>query len=989
MSEVPERLQAALSERYTVERELGRGAYSVVFLAHDRKHDRPVALKVLFPDLAVSVRTERFLREIQIAARLSHPHILALHDSGEVDGFLYYVMPYVKGESLRDRLNREGRLPLADAFQITREVADALTYAHEHGIVHRDIKPENILIQAGHAVVADFGIARALTTAAGSSVTQTGVAVGTPAYMSPEQGGGSQTLDGRSDTYSLGCVFYEMVTGRAPFEGLTPQEILARHAMAPVPRLAAIRPDVPEAFERAVRRALAKAPGDRFATATEFAKALSRASAPGSPALQYRGPQWTARVWGPVALALLAGVTVGVWVLQKVARSGRIDARMGLAVFPFHAAGDGAREWSETLADFLATAVDGTPEIRVADPWSLWRPLRRDRGALAETPDPVEAGRMAQRAGATRYVLGSVAQAGTRLDLSIRIYAAGLPEPLVSFAAAGTTDSLAALVQRLAVQVIARIWDRERSPAVPNLDRYITPSADALKAYLRAKEAMRRGMVDSADAAIDRALALDSTFALALVEAVTIKSWAQFLRGQPFAGLMPLAERAQRFGDSLSERNKLRIQANLASVRTDGVATAEALERILRRDSTDLEAWNLLAYCHLVYGWQYGKDEHDALAANEHVLRLDPSYVPALVRHAFIASAVGDIALVQGEIERLRGADTANGMVRGSLLGLEALAAAEEAFPTLADAVARRPPTDWFAVLRLVRSYRPDRGDLLLERVRRSAGPGFPTRAAVGAAAQLDIAQGRLRAVDAQLRAGTHRDSPDFERRLDWFLVASAIAGLGDSAATDRALASLAAYMPPESALAYLETRPVWSMGWVQGAYHAMYGDTAVARRWRTAMGTLPPGGTSKDYRGALQSDFDARLAARRGDLRTALGLARRAYDLWTIHTENQLEAMPEPAMRFHLALLLRAAGRSDSAEALFGSLVPPSTWMGFLTARSSLERGEMAEARRDRDAAAQNYRRALGLWERGGPEVAEWRGRARAGLQRVSGERF
>src|SRR6266550_348782 len=219
------RLQAALAGRYTIERELGRGGMATVYLAQDRKHHRQVAIKVLEPDLAAALGPERFLREIDTAARLNHPHIVPLHDSGEAEGFLFYVMPYVDGESLRDRLAREKQLPLGDALQIAREVADALSYAHSHDAVHRDIKPENILFEAGHAVVTDFGIARAITAAGGEKLTGTGIAVGTPAYMSPEQAAASARVDERSDIYSLGCMLYEMLAGEPPFTGGTGRSI--------------------------------------------------------------------------------------------------------------------------------------------------------------------------------------------------------------------------------------------------------------------------------------------------------------------------------------------------------------------------------------------------------------------------------------------------------------------------------------------------------------------------------------------------------------------------------------------------------------------------------------------------------------------------------------------------------------------------------------------------------------------------------------------
>ncbi|HYM82303.1 MAG TPA: protein kinase, partial [Candidatus Limnocylindria bacterium] len=275
MADLLERLTGALAGRYRVERELGRGGMGVVVLAEDLKHDRKVALKVLRPDIAQPVHADRFLREIRIAAQLQHPNILQLIDSGETDGLTYYVMPYVPGESLRDRLDREKQLPLDEAIQVARETADALSYAHEHGVIHRDIKPENILLGSGHAVVTDFGIAHAIGQAAGGArLTETGVAVGTPAYMSPEQADGSGEFDHRTDIYSLGCVLYEMLAGTPPFTGPY-QAVVARKAMDRVPSLRVVRTTVPAHVEQVVMKSLASVPADRFANARQFADALS------------------------------------------------------------------------------------------------------------------------------------------------------------------------------------------------------------------------------------------------------------------------------------------------------------------------------------------------------------------------------------------------------------------------------------------------------------------------------------------------------------------------------------------------------------------------------------------------------------------------------------------------------------------------------------------------------------------------------------------
>jgi serine/threonine protein kinase/Tfp pilus assembly protein PilF len=273
---VPERLREAVADRYRIEEEIGRGGMAAVYLAEDLKHGRKVAIKVLIPGTGQAYEPQRFLREIRIAARLSHPQILPVHDSGECDGLLYFVMPYAGCETLRDRLTREGSLPIDAALRITRAVALALGYAHRLNVIHRDIKPENILLQEGEPVVADFGVATAISAAGGDNVyiTDRGFAVGTPAYMSPEQASGERDLDGRSDLYSLACVLFEMLSGQPPFSGSSARATMARHAIEPAPSIRTLRPTVPLAVEQALQRALAKAPEDRFATMAEFCEAL-------------------------------------------------------------------------------------------------------------------------------------------------------------------------------------------------------------------------------------------------------------------------------------------------------------------------------------------------------------------------------------------------------------------------------------------------------------------------------------------------------------------------------------------------------------------------------------------------------------------------------------------------------------------------------------------------------------------------------------------
>lgn len=344
-----DRLRTALADRYRVEREIGRGGMATVFLAEDLRHGRSVALKVLRPDLAASLGAERFHREIRTAAALQHPHILPLYTSDEVEGFLFYVMPYVDGETLGQRLSREKQLPVDEAAAILREVADGLGYAHRSGVIHRDVKPDNILLSEGHAMIADFGIARAVAEAGGEALTRTGMIVGSPAYMSPEQAAGDEDPDARTDVYSLGCVLFECLTGEPPFSGRTARGILVRHMSEAPPRLTSFRRLVPETLSDAVARALAKVPADRFRTPEEFADAVEEAIGGAASKGAGTGITWSRLTgalprpvrqragWiasGIVTLVILG--SVGVFGQNRLPWSSSVDeAPLKLAMLPF------------------------------------------------------------------------------------------------------------------------------------------------------------------------------------------------------------------------------------------------------------------------------------------------------------------------------------------------------------------------------------------------------------------------------------------------------------------------------------------------------------------------------------------------------------------------------------------------------------------------------------------------------------------------------
>ncbi len=441
------RLQSALGAQYRIERELGRGGMATVYLAEDLKHQRRVALKVLRPEIGAALGVERFLREITTCAALQHPNILGLLDSGEIPpedgagpGLLYYAMPYVQGESLRDLLDRKRQLPLDEAITIAREVADALGYAHVHNVVHRDIKPGNILLSGGHAMVADFGIAKALTSAGGERLTETGLALGTPYYMSPEQATGDR-LDGSADQYALGCVLYEMLAGTPPFHGSTGQSILARHAVDPVPSLRTVRATIPLGVEQAITRALAKSPADRFATTAEFAAALTEAatgpvtvatdtatSLSGAHRHRRRRVGW-ALLAGVVGIGLITSV-LAVSSKKRVEVSAAKEAIQSLAVAPFvNLTGDSTQLFlTQGITDQLITGlaqIGALKVIRLRDQTADLE-LARERGVDI---DAVLGGSL-QRVGQEVRITAQINSAATGQAIWAGSYTGQLPDIL-------------------------------------------------------------------------------------------------------------------------------------------------------------------------------------------------------------------------------------------------------------------------------------------------------------------------------------------------------------------------------------------------------------------------------------------------------------------------------------------------------------------------------------------------------------------------------
>ena len=503
------RLNVALEGRYRVEREIGVGAMAVVYLAEDFKHERKVAIKVLKPELAAAVGAKRFLAEIKVTANLQHPNILPLYDSGEADRFLYYVMPYIEGATLRDKMDREKQLAVEEAVEIAKSVAGALNFAHAHNVIHRDIKPENILLQSGQALVADFGIALALSAVGGDRLTATGLSLGTPTYMSPEQAGGDTQLDGRSDLYSLACVLYEMLVGAPPFTGPTVQAVLARHMVDPVPPPDTVRPEIPSGVVRALGKALGKTPSDRFDSAAAFVEALTEET--------------------PERMAAIEAV----------------------AVLPFRSlsADPDDEFFADGITEEIINALAHLRGLRVA--------ARSSSFAFKGKNEDLRV--VARRLDVQAVVEGSVRKDGSRLRITVQLVNASDGYDLWSERYDRELTDVFAIQDEIATAIADRLQlALTGSPDGP-LVKPSTANVDAYQLYLKGRILLyRRGLgIGEALECFKQAIELDPGFALAyagLADATTMLEWYGWAPpGEAIPTAKRAAERSLELGPDLAE----------------------------------------------------------------------------------------------------------------------------------------------------------------------------------------------------------------------------------------------------------------------------------------------------------------------------------------------------------------------------------------------------------------------------------------------------
>jgi serine/threonine-protein kinase len=624
MPDLLERLRSALTDRYAVALEIGRGGMATVFLADDLKHDRRVAIKVLHPELAASVGAERFLQEIKTVAGLTHPHVLPLHDSGETDGLLYFVMPYVEGESLRQRLERDKQLPIEEAISIAQEVAGALDHAHRHEVIHRDIKPANILLEEGHAVVTDFGVARAINEAGGEKVTATGMAVGTPAYMSPEQASGEE-VEARSDLYALGCVLYEMLAGEPPLVGTTPQSTAAKRLTDRPTPLPALRDTVSPELGQVVEKVLSRTPADRYATAPEFAEALSSIS-PGVVGTSLsRSARRSARV-GLITAVVLGAAAVAIWFAQRPTGTASTLDPNAIAVLPFvNMSDDASNEYfSDGISEELLNLLAKIPELRVTSRSSAFS-FKDQNLTIAE---------IAERLNVAHILEGSVRMAGSEVRITAQLIDARSDTHLWSETWNRTLDDIFAVQDEIAAEVVAQLKVTLLGAvhAVEESD----PEAYAL--FLQARHLGRQFTAETLEQSIalyQEALAIDPDYAAAWSGlASTYYYQAGNYPVRPFDEGLQLARAAANRAAAIDQENAqaYALLGNIAMDHDKDLATAARyLTRALELDPTDADIIGAAAFLALSLG---RLDE--AIALNEYAVTLDPVNPQ---RHVYLAWA--------------------------------------------------------------------------------------------------------------------------------------------------------------------------------------------------------------------------------------------------------------------------------------------------------------------------------------------------------------
>jgi tetratricopeptide (TPR) repeat protein len=999
------RLRTALGDRYEIVRLIGEGGMARVYLARDLRHERQVALKVLRPEIGASVGADRFLREIRIVAGLQHPNILPLFDSGAAGAagagteLLWYVMPYIQGESLRAKLQREGRLSLAETLRIGDDLAGALDYAHACGVVHRDVKPENVLLSSGHAFVADFGVARAVDLAGVHGATATGIAMGTPAYMSPEQAAGQPDLDGRSDVYSLACVLYEMLAGVAPFGGTTPREIMAKHALHPVPPLRRERPDLAPPVESALEWGLAKAPESRATTSVDLLRGIrgpeqgQTLATPVPPPVVPRGRRWVI----PAALAGVALAAALVWRARSAGDSPTpAPSASAIAVLPFTVRGGDTLGLGEGLVGLLGTKLDGAGDLRSVDPRALLSYVgRQGRGPLG----PEQGRGVADHFGAGLFVLGDVLTVGDRLRLTAALYDTRRPGGAAATASAeGPTDRVFELVDSLAGQLVAGWSGREsRLTAIAAVT---TRSLGALKAYLDGESAFRAGNFDAAVEGFQRAVGQDSLFALAWYRMSVAAEW---LTRSDIAH--DAAEHAVRLADRLSEHDRLLLQALVTTRRGAGAEAERLFQNVVAVYPNDVEGWLQLGEAQFHYGPLYGRPISGSKATWQRVAALEPSFFAPIVHLARIAASEGDRIQVDSLVHRalaLRASTGARdvGSSRSETLELETLRAfalrdTAEQTRVMARLDSATDVTVYLSMWGVASFLRDPEAAARIATV--LAGPSRPPwsrTAGLVDLANLAAAQGRIDAARRHLDAVAEID-PRAAAEARALLAA---APFRQADAAELASARDAVARAPDGPEPPRETSVFFSVHrglhghlrtYLLGLLYARLGDAARAAQYTRDLEALPESSEVGSLTQDLARGIRAESASRRGRPAAVAaafeGVRRESW--YEMATASPFFAQARE--RFVQAEALEAQGRDAEAATLYRSLGGQGSLFELpYLAPAQLRLGEIAERQGHADEAAEHYSQVVELWHNADaplqPMVREARGR----LAKVRGER-
>jgi len=953
-SDLQERIQSLLGDGYRIERELSGGGMSRLFLARDLSLDRSVVVKVLPPELAGGVNVARFQREIAVAAQLQHPHIIPILSAGADESLLYYTMPFVEGESLQQRMTREGALPAADAYRLLSEIADALAYAHARGIVHRDVKPSNIMVSGEHAVLVDFGVAQAVEEA----IDITGAAhfVGTTQYMAPEQFVASSDVDGRADVYSLAVVIFEVLTGRFPDE-ITGEGVSSQPRKRPTPRsLAGLRPDVPRELSDLVEKALAAEPDARLASATALRDGLEAA-------LSKPTRRFGRRSLGILALAAAAAIVVAIFLWRGGARPAVDDDRIAIA--PFDVMQNENTLWREGFVDLLSSNLDGAGPLRTVPPSVVMR--RWDGHADLES-----AVAFGKRTGARFVVLGNILEAwrdSARVTAWLVDVVTGRRNEPIELRDA--TERMDRIADSLTLALLRDISDVRPVGAVRRASMG-SASLPAIRAFLRGEQHFRRTEWDSARAAYASALALDSNFALAQSHMGLTYAWLRFGTDSQ---AREYALRAGSLNAGLGSRDSLLIVAD--SLRSVAYAYGNdpqyhahvarlfaTLQRATGRYDQDAEAWYRLAdaYFHFGIGPGLSVPETEILQTFDRAIALDSAFAPAYIHPVELGFSVGDSARALRYARRYFALLPSDVSAAGTLLAARLMTGTSD------DLLEARQTVDTASADLLFQAYAAarralDQRGVALELLRAMS---HTHRAIFPPLADPAFARHRL-ALQLSYRGRFAEASELAETRQSRALAEMALASLSAESEARRVFAEWLRTSPRESFFG----SPLLAAA---GAWWAERRDTVSLREMARSASVV----TTRSSADAQRATYSAAVA------NAYLALARGD----TAESLRRFEALPDSLCelcstpRLIRARLLAAKGRLREAAAILADR--PTLLPSAIDVLWALERGRVAERLGDTATARRSYAVVVGAWQDADADLAPVTDEARAGLKRL-----